>query len=230
MPDASKSSAQSQQPRMFEGFCPVSPVPQGRPRFTFRNGHVITFTPKETEQYVKSVRAYLKREYGAMPPMDGPLRVDYEFIMPKPKSVPKSRRLVQTKPDLDNLVKSFQDALEYKQMRNENSEFGLIAGDSRIASSNAIKRYAMDGETCGTKYRIMCAIDTVVVSDNGVSKDMLGIIDRNLPVYDATLLKGERPNRDVRYVYLLCSSEAAVQYALPTIEQKFPCCDKVMVL
>lgn len=221
---------QVQQPFEFEGFCPVEPVPQGRPRFTTRGSYPMTYTPKETRQYVKQVRRHLRDEYGDRKPMDGAIRIDYEFILSKPKSVPKSRRFVSTKPDLDNLVKAFQDAMEYKQMKDERAPFGLFSGDSRIVSTNAVKRYAMDGELCGTRYRMSCAGDSVVVTDGGVSDDMLRIVDRNLLVVDAAELKLMRVDRDIRFVYLLCSTEASVQYALPTIERKFPDAEKVMVL
>lgn len=50
------------------------------------------------------------------PPLDGPLRVDLIFVFPRPKSMlwkskPMPRDWCPKKPDRDNSIKSFQDAL-----------------------------------------------------------------------------------------------------------------------
>ena len=100
-------------PTSFSGFCPIPPVPKGRPRFT-QKGHA--YTPKETRDYENSVRTWFMSEYGINRyPMDGALYAEYEFILPRPKNTPKSKIWSSTKPDIDNFAKAFQDAMDFKK-------------------------------------------------------------------------------------------------------------------
>lgn len=132
----------------FSGFCPFAPVPKGRPRFVRRGKFVSTYTPRKTEEYEAHVREWMIKEYGHRLPMDGVISARYEFVLERPKSKPDAR-YSNTKPDIDNLVKSFQDALDFKVKENGLS-LGVVANDSRIAHIEAVKRYADDDEEPGT--------------------------------------------------------------------------------
>ena len=140
-------------PYSVAGFCPVSPVPKGRPRFNSKTH--ITYTPKETLEYEDAVRRHFISKYGLnSAPMDGAILAVYEFILPRPKSVSKKTLHSSTKPDVDNFIKSFQDALDFKAKSLGGVALGVIANDSRISVLAATKRYARDDEAPGTRYRI----------------------------------------------------------------------------
>lgn len=157
MPNTNKYTPEdflSPAPEVFSGFCPIPPVPKGRPRFARRGNFVQIFTPKETEKYEKAVRTWFLREYGDMrEPMDGCLKATYIFVLPRPKSKSKKQKLVNTKPDVDNLAKSFQDALDFKK-KSHGKALGVIANDSRISTLMCSKRYPKDGEEPGTYFKI----------------------------------------------------------------------------
>lgn len=148
-------------PEVFSGFCPITPVPKGRPRFARRGKFVQTFTPKETEQYENAVRTWMRSQYGDMRyPMDGAIKATYIFVMPRPKSKSKKKTLVSTKPDVDNLAKSFQDGLDFKK-KSRGIALGVIANDSRVAVLMCSKRYVKDGEEPGTYFKLECIDDEI---------------------------------------------------------------------
>ena len=147
-------------PLYYAGFCPIPPVAKGRPRFSTRT--MSTYTPKETRAYEDAVRRWFMRDYGGkIEPMNGSLKARYEFVIPKPSSA-KRLFLSHTKPDIDNFVKAFQDAMDYK-VKSDGVALGVIANDSRISSVASVKRYARDGEQCGTWFSLEKALSRVVI-------------------------------------------------------------------
>lgn len=141
-------------PDSFSGFVEIIPVPKGRPRFARIGRGVRAYSPKETEEYENAVRKWFKQEYGTnTTPMDGNLKATYEFLLPKPKSKSKNTVLANTKPDIDNLVKSFQDALDFKQKKRDIA-LGVINNDSRVTTLISRKRYIKDGEVPGIFFTI----------------------------------------------------------------------------
>lgn len=151
----------SEAPEVFSGFCPIAPVPKGRPRFARQGKFVRTYTPKETEDYENAVRAWMRKKYGDMRyPMDGAIKATYIFVLPRPKSKSKKKNLVSTKPDVDNLAKSFQDGLDFKK-KSRGTALGVIANDSRVAILLCSKRYAKEGEEPGTYFKIECVDDEI---------------------------------------------------------------------
>lgn len=68
------------------------------------------------------------------PLLDGPVYVTASFLLPKPKSAPKSRRLTTKKPDLDKLCRSLLDALSGVIFRD----------DSQVVSLFVTKAYAIE--------------------------------------------------------------------------------------
>lgn len=92
---------------------------------------------------------------GWEPRHDGPVEVWAEFRLPRPKSVPKSRKHAQTKPDLDKLQRAIGDALApYKRP-------GVLRDDSRIVGWHAVKRYADDAHPAGVMVRVSKVQDHV---------------------------------------------------------------------
>lgn len=214
-------------PDEFSGFCPIPPVPKGRPRFT-KNGHA--YTPKETRQYESAVRAWLKREYGhPRMPMGGALRADYEFVIPKPKSIPKRERLSSKKPDVDNYVKAFQDAFEFDVKSADGIALGVVENDSRVAYVTAKKRYAEDGEQCGTRFSVRRAGDEVCLVDSDVPPGVVSLIDRGIWVADFTSGSLAR-DANVRHAYVMCSDDALVDGAIEAIRKAYPNIERVSVV
>lgn len=70
----------------------------------------------------------------AMPLLDGPLRVEMTFWLPRPASAPKRRVWPDRKPDVSKLARHAEDSLT-----------GIIwQDDARICELIARKRYAVD--------------------------------------------------------------------------------------
>ncbi len=96
---------------------PAIPVAQPRQRHAMIGGHVRNYTPtKHPVNAFKAATQIAASEAYKGPPLTGPLIVALTFVMPRPKSKNwKSREMPRYphdgKPDRDNLMKSFQDAL-----------------------------------------------------------------------------------------------------------------------
>jgi len=84
---------------------PGRPVPQSRPR-VFKNGGV-----KSNSDKVAAYKQVIQLLCPRRKPLFGPVRLLVKAIMPRPKSVPKGKRYHDSQPDLDNIVKAIQDAL-----------------------------------------------------------------------------------------------------------------------
>ena len=117
-----------------ELYFPFEPKPKGRPRFT-RTGHA--YTPKTTHDYEKQIREYYQENISDF--YESAIKLSLIFYMPIPKSTTKKMRALMEngeqrhikKPDLDNIVKAFTDALN-----------GIAyADDSLITGINAQKKY-----------------------------------------------------------------------------------------
>jgi Holliday junction resolvase RusA-like endonuclease len=100
---------------------PAIPVPQPRQRHRIVAGGVRTFamnyTPRgdPVNDYKATVRLAASTAYQG-PPVEGPLEVVFEFVMPRSQSLrwktrPMPRLWHATGKDLDNLAKSTLDAL-----------------------------------------------------------------------------------------------------------------------
>ena len=100
---------------------PAIPVPQPRQRHRIVAGGGRTFamnyTPRgdPVNDYKATVRMAATAAYTG-PPVEGPLEVAFQFVMPRPKSLrwksrPMPRLWHATGKDLDNLAKSTLDAL-----------------------------------------------------------------------------------------------------------------------
>jgi crossover junction endodeoxyribonuclease RusA len=111
-----------------------SPVPQGSFRH-IGNGRIIAANPKLNAW--RQTIADQVSEKTSVRLIDGFCRVDLVFTLPRPKSVPKSRRArPTTKPDLDKLVRAALDAISLPKYVQ------LLTDDSLVTDLHAAKRYA----------------------------------------------------------------------------------------
>ena len=110
---------------------PGSPIGQGRPKFSTINGHAKAYDPEKSRNYkayVKLLATQAMREQG-FTMIDGPCCLDIMafFEVPKSKSKKfKERALLglerpTKKPDIDNIVKALQDALNGLAYKDDSS-------------------------------------------------------------------------------------------------------------
>ena len=106
----------------FSFVCEGVPTPKGRPRFSSRGGFVRTYTPAETENAEKKIReksATGMKNAGNFEPTKLPVKICVNFFLPIPKSFSKKKTedclngmvMPTSKPDLDNFLKLFLDAM-----------------------------------------------------------------------------------------------------------------------
>ena len=116
-------------------FIQARPVPQGRARFTAKRGYALVYDPTKSrnwKDYVKWLAMrHIRREGVRM--LDGALKGEIAFYLPRPKSLPKKVIHHIKKPDVTNLVKGIEDAL--------NGVF--YKDDSQIISLLITKEYAV---------------------------------------------------------------------------------------
>ena len=122
---------------MIEFTVPAIPVAQPRQRHrviqSSGKAFATNYTPKNdpVNAFKAAVQQAASRAYDGAP-LDCPLRMDLVFVFPRPVSVRKkdgSGRLPHTtKPDRDNLMKSFQDALNGLTYRDDSL---ICAGDTQ---------------------------------------------------------------------------------------------------
>lgn len=111
-----------------------SPVPQGSFRHV-GNGRIISANPK-LNSWRQAIADQVSQQT-AVRLIEGSVRVELVFTLPRPKSVPKSRRpRPTTKPDLDKLCRSVLDAISLPRYVQ------LLTDDSIVTDMNACKRYA----------------------------------------------------------------------------------------
>lgn len=100
---------------------PGQPIGQGRPKFSTINGHARAYDPEKSRNYKAYIRmlATQAMKDRGFTMIEGPcvLRIDAYFEVPKSKSK-KFREAALSgleyptkKPDIDNIIKAIQDAL-----------------------------------------------------------------------------------------------------------------------
>lgn len=120
---------------------PGVPVGKGRPRFARRGAFVQTYSPEKTQNYEAVVRMAAMDAMQGRPPLDVPLRVNLDIVMPVPASFSRKKRDAAladdirptTKPDVDNVMKGVLDAM--------NSI--VWVDDKQIVSGTFEKRYGL---------------------------------------------------------------------------------------
>lgn len=98
---------------------PAIPAAKRRPRASVRFGRAVVYddnkTNEKTATFIASARIFARAAFNGKP-LEGPLRVDVLFVMPRPKSMiwkkrPMPREYHSKRPDRDNLDKQVLDAL-----------------------------------------------------------------------------------------------------------------------
>jgi Holliday junction resolvase RusA-like endonuclease len=95
------------------------PVGKGRPRFARRGNFVSTYSPQKTKTYEDEIRMMARAAMGSSEPLDTPVTVAIYIRVGIPTSFSKQKRkdalegiLKPTKkPDADNILKCFLDAM-----------------------------------------------------------------------------------------------------------------------
>jgi Holliday junction resolvase RusA-like endonuclease len=97
-----------------------NPIPQGRGRSVLWNKkgvaqrgeapRVGVYDPEKSRDMKKIVHDTCKNIMKDEELFSGPLKVDYTFMIEKPKSKPKWKKLPDKKPDLSNYIKLIEDA------------------------------------------------------------------------------------------------------------------------
>jgi crossover junction endodeoxyribonuclease RusA len=115
-------------------FVPGTPAPQGSKRHVGRG--ILIEQSKAVGPWRERV-ALAAHQHG-LTLMDGPVAVDLTFVLPRPKSAPKTRTPAATKrPDIDKLIRAILDALT-----------GVaFSDDAQVVELTANKRLADPG--CG---------------------------------------------------------------------------------
>jgi crossover junction endodeoxyribonuclease RusA len=124
------------------------PAPQGSKNAYPRSGKVHLVESSKTLKPWRDQVAVLARHHNPNPaPMDGPMRVHLHFVMPRPKSTPKTRPTPPAvkKPDLDKLVRAVCDAL---------TQAGVWRDDSQMVDLHTTKRIAEVDESPGVHVRV----------------------------------------------------------------------------
>lgn len=112
------------------------PVPKAAIKHIFSGGKMHGFKPPKTQNAINDIRSQLQSQLpGSWTAIEGPIEATVVFRKIRPTSNP-NRIYPHTRPDLDNLLKLFWDALNGIVFKddaqvvsiNAKKEFGDIAG------------------------------------------------------------------------------------------------------
>lgn len=132
---------------------PGKPFGKQRPRVNTRTRH--TYTPERTENYENLIRMAFLKEYPNHIPVEGRVRITVVAAFPIPVSWSKKKReaaerqeISPGKPDIDNILKIVQDALNKVAYKD----------DSQIYSVQILK--------CYTAVMPMVSVEMLIGDDN----------------------------------------------------------------
>ena len=109
----------------------AEPTAKGRPRTTYRNGNVRTYTPDKTRLAQEYIVALLQKYKNNGFTEHIPVKLTCVFYRSKSKWLPKRERLPFRKPDLDNFLKLLSDSINGI----------LVADDAQVTTINMAKRW-----------------------------------------------------------------------------------------
>ena len=103
------------------------PQGKGRARAFMRGGHIGHYTPEKTRTYEGMIRTAAMQELGNRPPFDEPVDFELRAIFQVPASWSERKRQQAIvgdikpgkKPDLDNIAKAWNDALNGVAYRDD---------------------------------------------------------------------------------------------------------------
>ncbi|WP_312802216.1 RusA family crossover junction endodeoxyribonuclease [Corynebacterium variabile] len=124
---------------------PGVPASQGS-KNAYRRGNkvVLVESSKKVRPWRAAVAQAATIAYLRTEPIDGPVAVEIDFHLPRPKSLPKRVIWMVKKPDLDKLIRSTLDAL---------SGIAYI-DDNRVTHITATKDYAPSPDDAGATITI----------------------------------------------------------------------------
>ena len=138
-------------------FVPGIPAPGGSKRAVAgRNGKALLIDDcKRNKPWRDSVASAGIEAMDGNPPMEGPLSVQWVFLLPRPKHhfgtgrragilKPSAPRYHASKPDITKLIRSAEDALTHIAWTD----------DAAIAEQTAVKRYTSTGESPGVMVEV----------------------------------------------------------------------------
>lgn len=130
-------------------FVPGRPAPQGSIRAIIHRSTGRAVAVKDNNDRQKSwrqdVRDAVQTAWGDRAPIDGPVEITIEFVMPRPASAPKRRTPPAIrKPDGDKLERAIWDSLTLV----------TFVDDARIVAWSGSKRLAEIDETPGARIRL----------------------------------------------------------------------------
>jgi len=110
----------------------TEPVAKGRPRTTYHDGRVRTYTPQRTIDAQDFIKAKIQKHIKNAFPPHTPVKLTATFYRTKSKWLPKRETLPFRKPDLDNFLKLLLDSLDNI----------LVADDAQVTTINVRKRWS----------------------------------------------------------------------------------------
>lgn len=127
---------------MISFFVAGVPTPQGSMKaFVVKGRPIMTSSNKNLADWRRLV-ADASQQYAQM--IEGPVKVNLGFILPRPQSLPKKVQWHTKKPDVDKLCRSILDSLT-----------GIFfQSDSQVVTLEATKSYAANTESTGVLIEI----------------------------------------------------------------------------
>ncbi len=114
----------------------TEPVAKGRPRTSYRNGVIRTYTPEKTLTAQNLIKARLLRHRDHAFPAGISVKLTCTFYRTKSRWLTKSETLPFRKPDLTNFAQLLADSLSGI----------LIEDDAQITTMNLRKRWSPNGQ------------------------------------------------------------------------------------
>lgn len=145
----------------FTCVVPLVPVPMARPRVT-GGKFPRAYLPKKCRTFIDSCATYMGAHW-RQPPMEGPVAMYVVFVHPRPlrlqrRADPPGRLWKDTRPDVDNLVKSIADSAQHPAA-------GILMDDSQIVLIEARDMYGEKGEKGKIEVEIMPILEEDVEID-----------------------------------------------------------------
>jgi len=124
------------------------PVPQGAIRSLGTGRPSVHANAKALHPWRQMVAQQVRWQMGdagLYEPLDGPMVLTATFVMPRPKSAPKSRWAPDRRPDLSHLVRALEDAIVMG---------GGVVDDSQFVTEVVSKVYPADGAIPGVTFTV----------------------------------------------------------------------------
>ena len=128
------------------------PVPQGAIRSLGTGRPSVHANAKSLHPWRQMVAQQVRWQMGdagITEPLEGPAVLTATFVMPRPKSAPKSRWAPDRRPDLSHLVRALEDAIVMG---------GAVADDSQFVTEVVSKVYPADGAVPGVTFTVAPAV------------------------------------------------------------------------